>query len=133
MEAEKKSKLNPGKTARFKGAPPEPTEDNNLVDRLLAEIRAGTNLRKRSVEGETLKQQFQRKYSRRGTRRGSGLSAEDMSHLQNLAVMASQESKGEQQAEKKGMLNGDSNHDVVPKGDEGSTDVTPKEAWVPES
>lgn len=54
-------------------------DDNNLVDRLLSEIRAGTKLRRSTKRTSS---------ARRGTRRGLGISEQDAAHLQQIAKLA---------------------------------------------
>ena len=135
IEAERKAKTG---NAHHLPKLPAPSDGGNLIEDLLAEIRAGTNLRKCPSNGEPLKHEFQRRYSRRGSRRGStDLTAEDVQRLHHIALLAVQEKPEVQNTDRKEERKGGRPTPAVNKGvmDDKETDkvsLLPKDAWMPE-
>ena len=118
-EAEKKAKGLSASDARKASREGSVEDDNNLVDRLLGEIRAGTKLRHRDTKRTSS--------VRRGSRRGLGISNQDAVRLQEIAKLATVAVVGEANEVKE---NGHADHNS--KGDSCNADnpLIVTEAWA---
>lgn len=99
-------------------------DDNNLVDRLLSEIRAGTNLRRRDTKRSSSSS------VRRGTRRGLGISDNDAAHLQQIAKLATVAAVTEETDEVKENGSVDHNGKEVDSYDAAGDPPMVTEAWA---